>query len=97
MLKISEADGAGHGSAEAATAALKAIFEEGHPTHRVTLCTTNASGKLKWTTYEMWRALDTVAVQPAVIVNTFNATHQMQLEDELEKAREQLLRQASTQ
>lgn len=92
MMNFPSACGAGHGSTEAASAALKAIIEEGQSSHRVTLRTTNASGKLKWTTYQMWRAMDTVDVQPAILVNTFSATHQMQLEDQLEKAKEQLLR-----
>lgn len=53
----------------------------------------NSGGKQKWTTYEMWQRLDTASTQPAMLVSTFSATHQRQLEDQLEKAREQLLRQ----
>ena len=94
MLKLSKACTAGHGNAEAASAALKALFEEDRPSYRVTLRTTDV--REKFVTYEMWRVMDTVTLQTAVLVSTFNATHQRQLEDQLEKAREQLMRSAMT-
>ena len=92
LLKLRKPHATGQGSAEAASAALRAIFEEGQSSHRVTLRTTKSCGEQAYTTYEMWRAIDTVTLQPAMLLSAFNATHQRQLEDQLEKAREQLLR-----
>ena len=71
---------------------IEAIFIEKLAAHRMTLRHTKANGAQKWTLFEAWPAMDFATPQRAILISTLNMTHQHELEAQLDKAREQLLR-----
>ena len=82
---------AGQAQPELAAAAIKAVLEDDQKCYRVTLRSACASGKQRWTQYEMWRVWDNFSTSLALLVSTLNATHQRELELQLESAKDQLV------
>ncbi|KAK9817422.1 hypothetical protein WJX74_010557 [Apatococcus lobatus] len=78
---------------DAATVALEAIFEQQQTSHRITLSRIGHTGKRRHVLYEMWLAEDPIHRLPAMLVSAADVTSQKELEVDLERARQQLLRQ----
>ena len=72
-LSIGECDGA-HTHEEMYAAAMRAIFVEGEPCHRLPQLrwSKRHPGKYRWVLYEMWPMQDPVSGRPAVLVTEHN-------------------------
>ncbi|KAK9861815.1 hypothetical protein WJX84_012136 [Apatococcus fuscideae] len=84
-------DGNLHG--DAARIAVNSIFNFHQKYHRVVLSRISHTGKRRHVCYEMWPAEDPVHRLPAMLVSAADVTSQKELESDLERARQQLLRQ----
>ena len=71
---------------------MGAIFSEQQKSFRMTLQSPDSKGKLKWTEFQFWPALDLAENKRAMLVSTLNVTQQRVLEQQLESAKDQLQR-----